>query len=631
MLGGALPRFWRLGVAPFGFDEADISRQALAWVSGGALPLAGQISSTGYHAPPLAVWLFAPPYAFTPDPLMAVAWVALLNLLTVPVGYLVALRLFGRRAAFVSALLLASSPWALLYSRSLWANSLLPLFALLTVLAGGSALLQRRTAAFFLWPVLLSATIQLHISGLVMLVWSGAAALVFYRRLQGRPLVAGALIALLLWLPYLVYQANHWRDEVAAVEAHLTAPAQIDGQILRHMGRLATGADIHSLAGPARYLDYLQQVPYYWPLAACLGLILSAAGLGLLWQLRVAQGRSREAALLLLLWLLAPLPLFLRHSLPLYTHYLLAWLPAPLLAMGASVQWLYARRPALARTVTLLLGAAAVSQLLLFVTLINTVGTQATLGGLGRPLEAWRSAAAVARTLPVCEIKAITDGAWPDWQAEPATVDLLLHGDPRLLIVDGNHLRDETTYRDGRSAIWITPPTQNSTEISRTLYEIGSSTLPPLPSRRDEAPLRILYDDGGRTEATVGDLKAVDFANGQTLLGYAWRGDVAPGGQIRLFLQWGLGSVAEAPQAFNHLEDSAGEKITQADGMICPANQWPAGETVWTWYDLVIPPDAPAGPFHLRTGLYTLSDIRTVARADGGGDSVILPLHGAEE
>jgi hypothetical protein len=103
------------GLSEFKYDEARLSGLALDWVRGGPLPLAGMTSSTGVSNPPLSVYLLALPYALASSPIVATLFIGLLNVLAVAGCYALARRWYGRTAAWVSALLFAAGPWAILY------------------------------------------------------------------------------------------------------------------------------------------------------------------------------------------------------------------------------------------------------------------------------------------------------------------------------------------------------------------------------------------------------------------------------------------------------------------------------------------------------------------------------------
>ena len=103
----ALLRFAYPGVNSFAGDEAHISLDALRMARGGEFVMAGQPSSVNIPFFPASVWLFALPYAFSPDPLVVTWVVSLISLLTVAGVWWLARR-WNAWAGLVAALYMAS-------------------------------------------------------------------------------------------------------------------------------------------------------------------------------------------------------------------------------------------------------------------------------------------------------------------------------------------------------------------------------------------------------------------------------------------------------------------------------------------------------------------------------------------
>jgi hypothetical protein len=53
-----------------------------------------------------------------------------------------------------------------------------------------------------------------------------------------------------------------------------------------------------------------------------------------------------------------------------------------------------------------------------------------------------------------------------------------------------------------------------------------------------------------------------------------------------------------------------------------PSRSWRAGDTVITWFDVPIAPDAAPGAYTMRVGMYTYPDIQNVPAVDAAGNSV---------
>src|SRR5690606_37232666 len=135
LLAGAL-RMGAPGITEFKRDEANLSRLALDLAQGSDFPLLGISSSVGIPNPPISAYLFALPYALDSTPLLATVFVGALNVLAVALTWLLMRRAFDARPALIAALLYAASPWAVLFSRKIWAQDLLPPFVVGAVLLG---------------------------------------------------------------------------------------------------------------------------------------------------------------------------------------------------------------------------------------------------------------------------------------------------------------------------------------------------------------------------------------------------------------------------------------------------------------------------------------------------------------
>ena len=131
-----------------------------------------------------------------------------------------------------------------------------------------------------------------------------------------------------------------------------------------------------------------------------------------------------------------------------------------------------------------------------------------------------------------------------------------------------------------------------------------------------------------------------DFGAEIGLRGYRVEGDLRPGGQLYLTYAWYARSQPTAIYAvFNHLVAPDGSIIAQADGWPQEGRmlttQWQPGEYVEDTHRLLIPPDAPPGPYTLYVGLYdAASGERQPAFQDGQqlpADRLTIPLPGEEE
>lgn len=210
LLLALLLRGWRLGDMEFKYDEVAVLQLTQEWLGRG-IPSYGMLSGVGVRNPPGFIFMLWPWVAGGASPLI-IAWgMVLLQVATVGLVLLLG-HMLGRPAlGRWGAAFYAVHPWLILYGRKLWAQSALPFFVVLVLLVLAHHQRRPRSRLVFVLPPLLAFAWQVHFSawclvGLVAL-WGAVAAL--RRRINWAWLLAGALPALLILAPYLVYLAGN--------------------------------------------------------------------------------------------------------------------------------------------------------------------------------------------------------------------------------------------------------------------------------------------------------------------------------------------------------------------------------------------------------------------------------------
>jgi hypothetical protein len=358
----AFLRLWRPDLIEFKGDEALYLGAVASAVAGGAQPTLGIVSSVGVHQGPLFIYLLELPYALGHDPRWVTAFVALTNVLAVALTYLLAERLFGRRAAFVAGIAFAVCPWAVIFSRKIRHFFVLPCVVAPLLLALRRVAERPQSPAVAAVPVLLCAAWQFHYSAYAAI----AAAIVFlavqpgFRRISWRWLGAGALGAAVLAGPYLGHLARTGFADVSGTAA-LVIGAKPDSfgaaspaEVFRVAAQSAAGSDVRFWLGDAS--DAFAAT--HW-LAARLGVIASvlawtlmAIGAAVLvirlasdWR-RKSQGRLPGGAidpapLLVLIWIAAAPLAYLLARLHVESHYFIVSYPAPFLLLAAGAEGLF--------------------------------------------------------------------------------------------------------------------------------------------------------------------------------------------------------------------------------------------------------------------------------------------------
>ena len=654
LFAAAWLRLWNLNATEFKFDEARVANLAAEMVDTGRIPARGMGSSTGVDNPPVAVYLFALPALVSRDPWVLSAWVGLLNVAAVWGCYRLGRKQWGAATGLLAAAFFAASPWAVFYARKVWAQDLLPPFVVLLISLLYAWVVERRRWALCGALVTLSVLTQIHFAALALIPVVAVAVVAAVvgtvaRRVHARkaarkgasiwlPLGVGVALAALLYAPYLIADAREgWRNVRALVQAG-GAPAETQWQALRYALLNVGGREIHALAGPERYREFLAGILdlNYWPdrvqEAAVVG---SALYLGVCCVRRRKEPRVLARYGLLLLWLVLPALFFLRSSTPVCPHYLIPVYPAPYLAMAiaggqlASAVWRAGvwRTPRYApyrRWAAALLAVPLVAllawQVYLSLSIHAYVDRHDTPGGMGTPIRVLRHVAGRIREQRAAwggdQAVLLCPGDDPRWDECPAVYGFMLSRAVRLRVADGGGA-------EGRASV-VLPQSESDTLLvvapgAETAVELLPAFVEPVPEL--DVPLR--PDAGGTPaglyrfyrlpagqEPTPVTLAPARLANGVELLGMTFEQAPRPGEATRLLLHWRVLEVPPdpPPQGYsfaNHLLAVPGQaRIVQADGPGHRVGLWRRGDTVISAFELALPADAPPPPYRLRTGMY---------------------------
>jgi 4-amino-4-deoxy-L-arabinose transferase-like glycosyltransferase len=339
-------RLRQLGLVEFKTDEVlavDLARRLL----NGHLPTVGLTSSVGALNPPLFVYLMAIPLALRNDPLAATAFVGVIAVIAVALTYVVLRPRFGAFVALAAAALFATSPWAVLYGRKIWAQDLLPVVTV-SLLGSLFLVLERpRSRVVLLVPVLLCVTFQLSFSALALVV--PASVLLAYRGrdVHWRAFAAGMGVAVLLLLPWLGHEARHGFEDVVDIVStgrggsgsSVVGAGSIEAA--RQTARVLGAFGWHYLLGGSQTL-FVTDAGWAWTLgraASLLAVALLALGIvtstvriiqgarlgrGWPWVELHAEGERRA---LLLVWLAGVWLSYATYASRVYPHYLVVTYP----------------------------------------------------------------------------------------------------------------------------------------------------------------------------------------------------------------------------------------------------------------------------------------------------------------
>jgi hypothetical protein len=328
-------RVWRPDLALLGYDESAAASLVGAWRTEGLFPLTGIVSSIGVPNPPGWPYLLALVLLANDSPYALVGLGIVTSLLALTLIWWVGRRWLGTWGALAAAAFYATGFWAIFLGRSGWQ----PVFLQVPVILCLDTLLVLATRR---WPWALTIAcgwlalmIQLHYIGAVFAVLLPIAAWPARRALRPVHLASGVLLALVLLLPFLLYEAHPSvrGHDLTRMAGDATIGARLDLASWNLLWTLAGNGGAVGLAGADP--DTLRAALGRWASLGLLGIPLVAAGL-----LVAAFGWPRGwRGWLLVAWVLTPVVGLARHTLDVLFHYLYLGLPGMALAVGVLAAW----------------------------------------------------------------------------------------------------------------------------------------------------------------------------------------------------------------------------------------------------------------------------------------------------
>ncbi len=609
-----------VGVHSFGYDEARIALLALEMAQGGQFAAVGMPSSAGIPNPPGFVWLMSMALALSPDPLVASLLIGAVNVLAVLGLWYLARQAWGPWAALAAGLLLATSPLAVFYSRSIWSQDLLAPMAVLWALAGVGGVRHENGPLLALHLFLAGFAWQVHYSGAVLLPAS-AWLVVRYRLWRRWPwLLAGAASALLAITPFALALLREGGAPLQGLVALSPAAWRPNEEALLRWVEVGIGANWSWLPLGSEWR---------WPPALGLaqriaqGLtgVLMALGLsGVIahaWRTRPApQGEAEILANLLPAWALATPLIFTLSPGPVHHQYQLAALPALLLAAAAPaalgpVRWHW-RGPlvaALALVVAIPQGLAAGISL-------QANRSQLQPGGMGTPLAYPRAAASALQDGTPIRVHTASDD--PAYDADAAAMSVLLWDYPHQLVNGSTSLllppEGERVY------LWLPFADLPALEMAHRYAHIESTW--ELPRRQGEPPYIALRVIGGAPK-DLPPSQPVALENGATFIGWEARWEQE---SLVLVTCWRIGNnlLPGRYHQFNHLYTPDGEAPLAVQDAPTSSGAWNAGDILITW--ATFQPEE-LGPYFFEVGMYHYPSLaRVPIRGDGAASNGAIRL-----
>ena len=631
------------GMSEFKADEARLLALALDMAEGQGLALRGIGSSVGFPNFPMSVWLYALPLLLWPHVYAATLFTGLLSTATVAACYWLTRRYWGVVAALTAALFLAASPWAVIYSRKIWAQNLLPLFVMGWVIGAVLTYVERRPKFLLLHLLCLAIAVQIHLAAVALLPVTAVFLLLFRRRVAWRWLLAGSGLALATAVPFVIYLGQN-RGLLARGGGLASSQGVVSPAAWRFTGMISVGTDIQALAGPEAFMAFLSQVPplapvyWLWAILIGAGMVISVWALGAarptaemnssdtqatwLPDSLVPQRHQAEAGLIVLLWLLGPPLFFTWHNTPLFLHYLIAVLPAPYILAGIAAAYclVYLARykgMAVRLAIYAVMLLTAVAQTGMVTALLLFLAQTATPGGFGVPLARQLAAANTAKRLltetEAAEVLVVGGGESAGADEFAVVYDVLLRDVPHRF-VDGA----QSTLFPAEAAVVLLDQRAGGRMNGYYQTAVRRETI---PLRAGEGTLQLLALPGAAAPQPAVTLEpSYLLANWVNLFGYDR--PVVQGGETVVWpLHWHPGGSPDPQdyQFFVHLLNGEGERVGQVDTAAFSPQQWRAGDVVISHFAVPWPDDVRP-PFTLRVGMYSYPEQTPVPLLDVAGN-----------
>lgn len=232
-------RLWRLDLVEFKGDEAMAAQLAMQWFRGGPLPKAGLMSSVGVTNPPFFIYYVMPMFWLSADPAAIAVMLTIQNVLAVALCWYVGRRYIGSIAGIAAAAMFAVSPWAVVYSRKIWAIDIEPLLMVLLWWSLMALTIGRKPKAIAGVMFICGCLCQNHFAGFAVSAAVLAMLLLLRPRVDWRWATGAVVAAVILVIPYLRYQTEHdWADFRQALKT-------VGGQKFQ----IPEGITIHPLTG----------------------------------------------------------------------------------------------------------------------------------------------------------------------------------------------------------------------------------------------------------------------------------------------------------------------------------------------------------------------------------------------
>lgn len=336
----AIFRLSNLDLIEFKYDEALSTFQAFLFYIYPNVPQVGLIASTGMYNFPLFNYLLIIISLFSKNPQYISFIIALINVGMIALYFLLNKKLFSTSIAFVSAMTLAISPWAIIFSRKIWAQDLILLFAVPFYYYFLLILKTKKAKNLSILIFLLFLLVQLHASGIFLAISTFIIFIIFKIKLSRSSILRGLVWGFIFLIPFLIFEISSTpfcRDCVAFFEYQKLSHYFDIENFLRPF-QILNGLNFRYLLGDD-YSDFLKFSPILQPI---IYIFILEIFIFIIIAICYFKNKNNKYYLLFLVTLI-PLLYFVTRT-PAYLHYYVIILPLVCLIYALLFNYLYSLR-----------------------------------------------------------------------------------------------------------------------------------------------------------------------------------------------------------------------------------------------------------------------------------------------
>jgi 4-amino-4-deoxy-L-arabinose transferase-like glycosyltransferase len=596
-------RLGRGQIVEYFHDDAMLATLALQMADGENFPLTGILSSTGIPNPPTSVYVMAIPFSLSSDPNFAIHSVMILNVVGVGLLWLIAHRYFGRDVGIIASLMYALNPWAVLFSRKIWAQDFHTPFILLGILlllygfweASDRQGWKQAIAQTLSIPILLFA-FQIHFAALALAPIILVALWIGRKRIIWSALILSFILSACILAPYLMgltqtLEQDPTRISDAAGRSSASDGISLTSEPIISTVYLSSGTGLETWIAPDQQHDLSGTYPPFTQIGFLFSLFM-ILGVIVIWK------RHQQFTLFFLMWAFLPQLALILNWTPVYTHYFIPSIPALLLLVGVGVGailQLIAQQRIVSGLAWGLILAMLGLKVIQWHTILDYVDTQhIPYPGFTTPISDLNSLRADLQEAE--DVLVISQGMSWNLHHEVAVWDTLLWDDVgcvRTLIGDGYAVFPEHQF----SVVIAPDAPQNPVN---NLYQ-SDNPIQYETRKGDNGYTLFQWETSPQwTHATIQEIDTQLFDSGVKLTGYALENDT-------VYLEWRLPTQHKGAdyQYSAQLFDSDSNRLDQLDKTFWHGRHWCTNDRLITWGTLPADTDATTlsiGMYRLGTG-----------------------------